>query len=221
MQRVPEPDLMDDEEQARAYAGADFTEPNQSFVERFGEYFPNLADRPLRVLDLGCGPADVSVRFARAYPRATVDAVDGSKAMLTLARELVRSAQMTDRVVLHHGVLPTGGIPNRKYDAVLSNSLLHHLKEPSSLWWCVKRYSKEGAAVLTMDLRRPHTRAEAETLVETYATGEPEVLRRDFFNSLLAAYRVDETYFELARAGLAHLRVAPVGDRHLVVWGRC
>ncbi len=32
MDRIPEPELMDEVEQARAYAAADFSEPHQAFV---------------------------------------------------------------------------------------------------------------------------------------------------------------------------------------------
>lgn len=68
IERIPEPELMDDPEQARAYAGADFSEPHQAFVERFTQCFPR--HRPRRVLDLGCGAADITIRFARAIPGA-------------------------------------------------------------------------------------------------------------------------------------------------------
>ena len=42
MQRVPEPELMDDPAQALAYAGADFSEPHQAFVAHFRERFPDF-----------------------------------------------------------------------------------------------------------------------------------------------------------------------------------
>ena len=89
MIRVPEPELMDSDEQARAYAAADFSEAHQSYVTLFHETFP---DRPARarVLDLGCGAADVVIRFAQANPRYTFHAVDGSAAMLKYARKALQ-----------------------------------------------------------------------------------------------------------------------------------
>ncbi|HEX6174620.1 MAG TPA: SAM-dependent methyltransferase, partial [Candidatus Binatia bacterium] len=62
MERIPEPELMDEDEQARAYALADFAEPHNHFVELFRECFPDEAITG-HVLDLGCGPADVTLRF--------------------------------------------------------------------------------------------------------------------------------------------------------------
>jgi hypothetical protein len=70
-----------------------------------------------------------------------------------------------------------------------------------------------------MDLLRPDTREQAAQLVEQYAQNEPEILRRDFFNSLLAAYRLDEVTAQLHQAGLSQLQVKVVSDRHFIVWG--
>src|SRR5881397_1651180 len=66
MPRVLEPELMNDPEQALAYAKADFEEENQGFVNRFRTYYPDLTEG--HVLDLGCGPADIPIRFVRALP---------------------------------------------------------------------------------------------------------------------------------------------------------
>jgi hypothetical protein len=55
--------------------------------------------------------------------------------------------------------------------------------------------------------------------VEAYAGAEPEILRRDFFNSLCAAFTPDEVRAQLREAGLA-LEVLDVEDRHLVARGR-
>ena len=67
--RTPEPELMDEAEQARAYAEADFDEPNAAFIERVEavlEAHPVPAEA--RVVDLGCGPADIAVRLAERHP---------------------------------------------------------------------------------------------------------------------------------------------------------
>ena len=33
-------------------------------------------------MDLGCGAADISIRFAKAFPNYQIDALDGAEAML-------------------------------------------------------------------------------------------------------------------------------------------
>ena len=217
MKRIPEPELMDEPEQARAYAGADFSEPHQAFVERFAQCFPR--HRPRRVLDLGCGAADITIRFARAYPGCDLTGVDGAPAMLALAKEAITRVELDHRVHLRAVRLPDTTLAPHAFDTLISNSLLHHLADPLVLWRAIGDYAEPKAAVFTMDLRRPDTRAQAGRLGQEYSGNEPEVLRRDFFNSLLAAYRPEEIAAQLARVNLSGLQVEAVGDRHVVVHG--
>jgi hypothetical protein len=70
-----------------------------------------------------------------------------------------------------------------------------------------------------MDLIRPGTAGEARRLVETYSPDEPDILKRDFYNSLLAAFEIDEVKQQLKEAGLGGLKVSRVSDRHLIVYG--
>jgi ubiquinone/menaquinone biosynthesis C-methylase UbiE len=217
MERIPEPELMDEPEQARAYAHADFSEPHQAFVERFRQCFPG--HRPRQALDLGCGAADITIRFARAWPESRLTGVDGAAAMLVFAREAIAQAGLGDRIQLHQARLPEADLPRSAFDTIISNSLLHHLHDLQTLWQAVTHYAAPGAAVFIMDLRRPDSRARAGDLVDEYAGMEPEILRRDFFNSLLAAFRPEEVTEQLAQAGLATFRVEAVGDRHIIVHG--
>ena len=218
MERVPEPELMDDPAQARAYAEADFSEPHEMFVAAFRERL-GIPRGP--VADLGCGPADVTIRFARAFPEVCIEAVDGAVAMLALARAAVERAGLGRRVHLLRGRIPEAPPGEGLYGTVISNSLLHHLPDPLDLWRTVRRIGAPGAAVFVMDLMRPRDEAEWERLVETYAAGAPPVLRRDFRASLAAAWRPEEVAAQLAATGLGKaLRVEALSDRHLAVWGR-
>jgi 2-polyprenyl-3-methyl-5-hydroxy-6-metoxy-1,4-benzoquinol methylase len=219
MDRIPEPELMDSPEQARAYAAADFSTPHDAFVACFQERFPGFGDG--RVLDLGCGAADIAARFARALPAVSVHGVDGATAMLDLGVEHVRDTGLADRITLQLARLPLeqpelalGG----PYDAVISNSLLHHLDEPAVLWDTARKTARSGAPVFVMDLRRPPSAEWADHLVATYAADEHPLLREDFRASLGAAYTVDEVTAQLER-GYRELAVESIGDRHLLVWG--
>jgi SAM-dependent methyltransferase len=220
MRRIPEPELMDGQEQARAYAEADFSEPNTLFLELLSERL-GRSDTWQQALDLGCGPADITLRFARAYPCCRIDAVDGASAMLAFARSaLSREPALAERVRLLHARLPGLPLVERAYDLILSNSLLHHLHEPAVLWTEIRRLARPGAGVLVMDLMRPTTTEAADTLVEAYASDAPEVLRRDFRNSLLASFEPEEVQTQLQSVGLNALAVKRVSDRHLAVSGR-
>ena len=220
MERIIEPELMMDDEQCRVYAYADFGQPHSRFVELFQETCGSLPAGS-RVLDLGCGPGDVTIRFARAFPGCTIHGLDGSPAMLRYGRELLDAApDVSGRIALFLGTLPALPLPQARYDAIISNSLLHHLHDPAVLWEALPRCAASGAPVYVMDLMRPPTIEEAERLCATYSADEPELLQKDYYNSLLAAFEPDEIRSQLESAGLWHFTVKPVSDRHLLVSGR-
>ena len=219
MERIAEPELMTDHDQAEAYALADFEEAHRCLIEEFGQLFPSLSGTG-HAVDLGCGPGDIACRFAARYPGWRVDGVDASPAMLGYGPVIVdRYPGVATRVELVEGLLPDCRLTRATYDVVLSNSLLHHLADPMVLWTAVQRLAGHGSPVLIMDLVRPTADYVVDDLVEQYAAGEPEVLRRDFANSLRAAYRIDEVESQLAEARLPWLAARMVTDRHMIVSG--
>lgn len=220
MRRIPEPaELMDDPAQALAYAQADFSEPNDAFVA----LVERQAGGPLhgRMLDLGCGPADIPIGLAQRHPGLQIDALDGARAMLDLAAQrLIGRPAVAERLRLLCAFLPCADLARGAYAFVVSNSLLHHLADPDVMWQTVRDSAAPGAHVVVMDLARPASQLAVDALVETHALDAPEVLRRDFRNSLCAAYTVDEVEAQLRAAGLDSLAVTMVSDRHLAVTGR-
>jgi SAM-dependent methyltransferase len=217
--RTPEPELMDEDEQARAYSEARFDAPHEHCAELIASWWRTLGlPEDARALDLGCGPADVLVRVARRLPRASFVGVDGSEAMLRYGRERVARERLEDRVTLVRAFLPRDPIPSGPFPVVISNSLLHHLHDPHVLWRSVRAYAP-GARVFLMDLMRPASDADVRRLVDMHTQGEPDVLRRDFEASLHAAFTNEEVRAQLAEAGL-DLLVEAVSDRHLVARSR-
>ncbi len=210
---------MTEAEQVQAYAEADFEQPHQRFVDLLRERLPRLPATGT-ALDIGCGPGDITCRLARALPRWRVHGIDGSAPMLALAEQAANRLALGARVRFHPCYLPEGDAPLAQYELVVSNSLLHHLADPTALWRSIRRWSTPDGAVFVMDLLRPDSVGEAAALVERYSQGEPEVLRRDFHNSLLAAYRPEEVRQQLIDAELDQLEVHVVSDRHWLVVSR-
>ena len=169
-------------------------------------------------MDIGCGPGDVVIRLARARPNLHITAIDGSAPMITLARGAVMRAGLGDRIKLMQGYVPGVELKAHSFDAVLSKDLLHHVPDPSRLWTEVKRLARPGAAIYVMDLVRPPTREEAGRIVERVAAREDPILRGECFNSLCAAFTVDELREQVAAAGL-NLDVRQISDRHALVSG--
>lgn len=131
MQRTPEPELMTGEEQALAYSVADFSASDQALVERLLELFPDGLGKAL--LDLGCGPGNISFLLARHFTAAQVVGVDGAAVMLRLAEQaLAADTALHQRLRFEQSCLPDPDLAGG-YSAVVSNSLLHHLHDPQVL----------------------------------------------------------------------------------------
>ncbi|MDH5575371.1 MAG: class I SAM-dependent methyltransferase, partial [Nitrospirota bacterium] len=105
-------------------------------------------------------------------------------------------------------------------DAMISNSLVHHVPNPLRFWYCLKTLLKPGGTILVMDLLRPESSEIAQAIVDEHAAEEPEQLRQDFFHSLLAAFTEDEVAAQLAELNLSRLMVDVPDDRHWIVYGQ-
>lgn len=221
LKRQPEPELMENEEQVVAYAGADFEEAHSALIARLRETLPPDF-QPARILDLGCGPGDMTYRLHMLFPEAELTAVDGARIMLEQARRHFAQVAMgggapTPVRWVHSRVQDF--VPEVAYDLIFSNSLLHHVHEPSVFWTALRIAAHPGTFVYVADLVRPDAEDEARELTSLYCSDEPEVLRRDFYNSLLAAFRPEEVRAQLEAAGLDMLQVALLSDRHMTISG--
>ena len=223
MQRIPEPELMDEAGQVLAYAQADFAASDAAMVERLAQLCDE--DPGTALVDLGCGPGNISLLLAARWPAAKVLGLDGAPRMLTVARERLAGAplELANRLRFEQTLLPlaAAGELEAHFSAVVSNSLLHHLHDPAVLWQTVTQLGAPGAFVYVQDLRRPASPEAVEALVAAEMASAPEVLRRDYRASLHAAFTVVEVEQQLEQAGLAsQLQVAPRQERYLEVWGR-
>ena len=216
MKRVLEPELMVDEQQVKAYAEADFETPHQDFIQRLSAWI-NEADFSGTALDLGCGPGDISYRFAKAFPLSKLHAVDGSEPMINVAVAAL-SSDLKERLCFILGRLPDVILPQSGYEIIFSNSLLHHLPDPQTLWQTVKNYARPGTRIIIMDLLRPANLAVAQNMVQDYTMNEPKILQRDFYHSLLAAFSLEEISTQLVKADLK-LQVEQISDRHVFITG--
>lgn len=216
MQRIPEPELMSDQNQAIAYANADFEEPHNHFISLLKDSIADVLPESGLVMDLGCGAADISIRFANVFADYQVDALDGSAAMLAEGEKALNASNLSRRITLIQDYLQETTLASKEYDVIFSNSLLHHLHDPMLLWNCIKN-AKGNPKVFIMDLMRPDSEEKVDWMVKEYAADEPEVLQRDFYNSLKAAFTPDEVKQQLNDAGLDNFKVSVVSDRHLTV----
>ena len=222
MQRRLEPELMNGDAQVQAYAAADFSSGDQATIEAIQRLLfttSPLPPDPL-VVDLGCGPGNITLRLAGLFPEARIIGIDGAESMLALARGRAQQQQQLE-MSFHCQTLQEvlGGPLIGQADLVVSNSLLHHLHQPDLLWTVSRALAAPGCRTLHRDLRRPSSDAEVQQLLLKHLPSAPEVLQQDFAASLAAAFEPQEVTEELYRLGLNQLTVSVEDDRYLVVSG--
>lgn len=219
MRRITEPELMNDQAQALAYAKADFTEPHNMFMQQFKQHFPTI-NNGMSILDLGCGAADISIRFALSFKNCLIDGVDGAEQMLIQAKSAIAKAQLNARINLIQACLPNTNLAHNSYDVIISNNLLHHLHQPQVLWQSIKKLAKHNGYIFIMDLLRPDSKKTARQMVNRYAHDEPQILQDDFYNSLCAAFSIEEIHTQLTTAKLTHMETQIISDRHAIIFGK-
>ena len=220
--RIPEPEVMNDPLQVDAYAAADFSGTDQAMVERIsmllqtsGASFAAQA----RLLDLGCGPGNITARLAKRWPSCSVLGLDAADRMIAVANNRRRAAGLSrERLRYGQALLPIHRA-DQPADLIVSNSLLHHLHDPQQLWSSLIPLASLRCLVVHRDLRRPDSAASIDRLCQSHVADAPSVLQRDYRASLHASFTVEEVKSQLQHAGLGHLQVTAVEDRYLEVSG--
>lgn len=222
MVRIPETELMEDPTQVESYAKADFETAHSFLIRKFQDRLPQ-GFAPESVLDLGCGPGDMSSRLYSQFPMANFTFLDGSEFMIDLCKKRIDTLVSKKRYnkIDFKKELIQDFVPESPYDLVFSNSLLHHLHDPFEFWAAVQRSIHQDSFIFISDLMRPDSLASVNQLIDRYANDATEVLKKDFYNSLLAAYRIEEVkeMLEIIRLD-SKLNLEPVTDRHWICYSK-
>jgi len=210
--RVLEAEVMDNPEEAREYDAMDFSAVNARFVADFlAAHGPG---RGGEVLDVGTGPARVPVALCRADRNLRVLGVDLAGPMLELARRNVHEAELTDRIRFARGDAKGLPFPDGRFEAVVSNTIVHHIADPGPALAEMARLVAPGGTLMIRDLARPADEAALEALVGLHAGDEPPAARALFRDSLHAAMTVEEVRAVVRGLGLVDDGVALTSDRH-------
>jgi ubiquinone/menaquinone biosynthesis C-methylase UbiE len=219
LERILEAEAMDTEEEAREYDAMDHREVNARFVADFLElHGPCWGGE---ILDVGTGTAQIPIALCLRDPNARVVAIDLAAAMLEIARKNVQAAGLGHRIDLRLADAKHLRREAEAYEAVISNSIIHHIAEPSPVLEAMARLVVAGGTLFARDLRRPASRDDLDSLVATYARDESENARRLFADSLHAALTDDELRRIVERLDMAGAKVTQTSDRHwTLTWTR-
>ncbi|MFH1022283.1 MAG: methyltransferase domain-containing protein [Planctomycetota bacterium] len=170
-----------------------------------------------RILDLGTGPGQMPVYWARKRPDAEVTAVDLSAAMLRIASDRARRFGVGSRVKFVLADATDTGLPSGHYDVVVCHYMLHHFENPAAVLREMARLARPGGVVLARDLARPHPLlARASTLFTTVFLRNSRAQNQQYADSLAASYRAGELRAAVRRADLPDLEVKS-GPVHVLV----
>ena len=205
--RISEPEAMDDSAEVDAYASA----AAQSHLDAIDDTFVAHAELLLkgrergRALDIGTGPGQIVIKLGYHLSRWKFVAVDRSKAMIARAREALGTApELAGRVEFAVADGNKLDFPDRSFDLVICNSVLHHLEDPQKLFSEMARLVKPGGALLLRDLVRP-TRLGFGHHVRKYGKHYAGEMKRLYIASLRAAYTEEELQGLLGASALTGL----------------
>jgi ubiquinone/menaquinone biosynthesis C-methylase UbiE len=221
--RTLEPEVMDTEQEARDYDAMEHTQVNA----RFCDDLLAVCDRLGQVLDVGTGTGLIPIELCRRARDVEVHAIDLAGSMLALARRNVERAGLRGRVHLAVGDAKAIRWNAPALDAVISNSLVHHIPEPEGALSEMWRLVRPGGLLFVRDLTRPESARGAKELVATYASipdgADPPTRARHerqralFEASLNAALTVNEVVGILKVLGISQSAVQCTSDRHWTI----
>ena len=154
MSRVLEPEVMDDSGEVVCYADAAAATHLAALDDRFVEHALQLANSGV-LLDVGTGLAQIPVKMLTRAPGLRAVAVDRGASMLEAAREARANAGLASRLEVLNADGRKLPFPDASFDLVMSNSLVHHLRDPRPVLVELRRCMKPGGHLLVADLRRP------------------------------------------------------------------
>lgn len=210
LDRVLEPEVINDCDEAVAYDAMDHELVNRLFVDDL------LGAGPIGIdcLDLGTGTALIPIELCQRDEGVRVMASDASTMMLDLARYKLEVNNLTSRIQLHFGDAKKLVFESSFFDTVISNSLVHHLPTHDSFLVEALRVLRPGGLLFVRDLCRPESQEQLDLLVATYAANESDCSRQMLSQSLHAALSLVEVRNLALQAGLIDECIAMTSDRH-------
>lgn len=229
MERVPEPELMEEKEQVISYDEADFSEGEVNLINQINQYLLkkniSLGEKDL-IVDLGCGPGNISEKLAIKWPNTAVVGIDGSKEMI-LRAEYNKSISNNQKKLKNlryicsdiKDIKSNNFLLKKRISLLVSNSLIHHITNLEDFFNTIKSLSSNITINFHKDLKRPFDEKSALELKAQCSTKYNEILTNDYYASLRASYTFKELKSFTLENDLSSLDVFEEGENYLIVYG--
>jgi len=173
MERIVEPELMEDNNQCIEYnIISNKLYDTDDFIIAYKRYC-NISEGIL--VDLGCGPAHHLVKLKQEFPKLNIFGYDGSGIMVALAKSNTKGLGISIEQLTFDQI-------NIQADCVISLQTLHPQHDATLFWTSVKRLCKQNGKIFVDDLERPNDRDIFNNVIAN----------TDFKNSLQAAFTISE-----------------------------
>jgi len=212
--RRPEPEVMEGAEEVIAYASAAAQAYLDSVDNTLVDQVLSLGPFAGRLLDIGTGPGGIPLKIAQRRPGLQVVGVDRSAGMIQTARAAAVRLGLTHRASFLIADATQLCFPDRCFDLVLSNSLLHHLSHPLKVFEEMARVAQPEGSIVLRDLRRP-SRLAFPLHVGCYGRFYSGLMKKLYVDSVRAAYTYRELSDLLSHSALAKARLFQHGRTHL------
>jgi ubiquinone/menaquinone biosynthesis C-methylase UbiE len=219
--RILEPEVMESAAEAVDYDSMDHAQVNRLFADDFLALVPApRGGSQISVLDVGTGTAQIPIEICRRRDDLRVTAIDLAGHMLQLAQRNIIREGLSAKIRLEQIDAKSLPFPAGAFDAVISNSIIHHIPEPQFVFREMVRVVRSGGHLFVRDLIRPQNLETLERLVATYAGEANNHQRQMFGDSLHAALSLDEVGQMLRDADLPAEWARQTTDRHWTIAGQ-
>ena len=230
MNREPEPELMNKKSQVKAYCAADFSLGENNLIKFISNYLKinniNLSRNDL-IVDLGCGPGNISEKLSERWPEVNVLGIDGSQEMIREAESRVFKSKIIDkyrnlnyvcsdiREIYSHEIFS-----KKEITLLVSNSFIHHIIDLDHFFKFIINLSNKETINFHKDLIRPKDEQMALKLKDKCSQKFSSILTNDYYASLKASYRKNEVQEKILELNLNSMNVIEETKEYLIVYGK-
>jgi ubiquinone/menaquinone biosynthesis C-methylase UbiE len=202
--RIPEGESIEDQEELP------IEELNKQFKRRMKEYkgFVKFIVEKLRlkensrVLEIGPGPAWISIILVKERPDVQLTGLEISEDMIRIAEQNVNDENVDDRISFIQGNANNMSmLDDNSFDAVITHDSLHHWEAPLTIFNEISRVLKEDGIFCIGDGRRD-IRLGAKLIFNIAKLFMPKQISFYWGTSIMAGYTPEEAKVMLDQTDL-------------------
>ncbi|MBO4534158.1 MAG: class I SAM-dependent methyltransferase [Treponema sp.] len=103
--------------------------------------------KPLKILEIGCGPGALAEALHRWYPNAQITGIDRDTKFIEFAKDNIKGVSFIE------GDATALPFEDNSFDITISNTVQEHI-EPSAFWGEQKRVLKSGGICICLSARK-------------------------------------------------------------------